>query len=233
MTKPSSKPEWATDGAALLADPGVPKRHAGFLVDEAPPAHWFNWLFKNIGDWIDFFDLRGANDELTYAAPRSHTRVFSPQGGMAGREDADHSFGAGMTGSVAMYQTQAATSGISWTKQLHLPEGSVITGWRSMVVVDVNNAASSPEISVQLRKCTPDWDGPSSGAPGFPIGSTSLKHIGSNSMTVRGQAGLSEVVLPGTKYFLEWSSVLINVALTHVIEAYELTWTETRATGNF
>lgn len=46
MTKPTTKLEFATDGGALLLDPGAPKRHAGFDVDEALPAHWLNWISR-------------------------------------------------------------------------------------------------------------------------------------------------------------------------------------------
>jgi len=56
MSKPSTKPEFATDGGALIGDPGAGKRHAGFIVDEAIPAHWLNWLHNNESKWIDYLD---------------------------------------------------------------------------------------------------------------------------------------------------------------------------------
>jgi len=65
MTKPTTKPEFATDGSALLADPGIPKRHAGFVVDEAIPAHWLNWLLKNNSDWVEYLaNLNGEPEFL-------------------------------------------------------------------------------------------------------------------------------------------------------------------------
>lgn len=236
MSKPSTKLEFATDGGALLTDPGAAKRHAGFNVDEAIPAHWLNWLFKNVSEWIAFLNLSAADDELTYAAPRSHTRVFSPQGGTGGGLDIsnpnERDYGNAGAG-VRMQQTADSSGGLSWVKQIHLPEGSVITGWRSMVLVDFFSASGAASVDVQLRKRTPEWNGPSTGNPGSPIGSTTISHTGSNTLSVRGQSGLSETVLPGTQYYLEWTSALGGAALLHVIEAYELTWTETRATGNF
>ena len=234
MTKPASKPEFARDGEALVTDPGASKRHAGFLVDEAVPAHWLNWLLKNVSEWIEFFDLRGATDELTYATPRSHTRVFSPQGGTDSGADLSgtntHNYGNTGGGGVRMQQTSGATSGLSYSKPLNLAEGSVITGWRSMVLVDFFGTGGA-SVSVQLRKRAPDWNGPSPGADS-PVGAAHA-HTGSNATSVQGETGLSETVLPGTQYYLQWSSTVIGVALLHVIEAYELTWTETRATGNF
>ena len=65
MTKPSDKPEFATDGGALIADPGVAKRHVGFVVDEAVPAHWLNWLLNNNSDWIEYLaNLHGEAEFL-------------------------------------------------------------------------------------------------------------------------------------------------------------------------
>lgn len=78
MSKPSSKPEFATDVGALIADPGASKRHAGFLVDEAIPAHWLNWLFHNESDWIDYLDdlpndTDFTDEDFAWGGTHSHT----------------------------------------------------------------------------------------------------------------------------------------------------------------
>lgn len=131
-----------------------------------------------------------------------------------------------------MQQGAGAVIGLSYSKPLDLAEGSVITGWRSMVLVDFF-AAGSASVSVQLRKRTPAWSGSPSGGTDAPVGAAH-SHTGSNATSVQGETGLSETVLPGTQYYLQWfSTVTGGTGWLHVIEGYELTWTETRATGHF
>ncbi len=55
MPKPTDDVEFGTNGSALITDPGGTKKKLGFLVNEAPPAHWFNWLYRAYYNWIFFF----------------------------------------------------------------------------------------------------------------------------------------------------------------------------------
>lgn len=48
-TPPVRDPSFATDGGALLVDPGTAKQATGWLVDEAPSAHNFNFLDRDRG----------------------------------------------------------------------------------------------------------------------------------------------------------------------------------------
>lgn len=59
MAKPTSKPEWTVgnpDFATVTQEPSAAKKEAGWLPDERPPREFMNWLFNNMGDWIDYFE---------------------------------------------------------------------------------------------------------------------------------------------------------------------------------
>jgi hypothetical protein len=59
MAKPTSKPEWTVgnpDFATVTVEPSAAKKEAGWLPDERPPREFMNWLFNNMGEWIDFFE---------------------------------------------------------------------------------------------------------------------------------------------------------------------------------
>ena len=53
--KPSAKPEWATDGGALVTEPPSPKKAQGWIV-EKPPVRYWNWLLKFQYLWIDYLE---------------------------------------------------------------------------------------------------------------------------------------------------------------------------------
>ena len=57
--KPSSKPQWTVgnpDFGTITVEPSAGKKEAGWLPDERPPREFMNWLFFNIGEWIDYFE---------------------------------------------------------------------------------------------------------------------------------------------------------------------------------
>jgi hypothetical protein len=59
MAKPTSKPEWTVgnpDFGTVTVEPSAAKKEAGWLPDERPPREFMNWLFNNMGEWIDFFE---------------------------------------------------------------------------------------------------------------------------------------------------------------------------------
>lgn len=59
-TKPSSKPEWMTGiTGPEVVEPSAGKKADGWNADERPPREFFNWLFQNISDWIDYLDEVG------------------------------------------------------------------------------------------------------------------------------------------------------------------------------
>lgn len=55
--RPSSKPEWTYgNGDPVAVEPTAGKKLIGWLVNERPPFQWLNWLFKNLSEWVDYFD---------------------------------------------------------------------------------------------------------------------------------------------------------------------------------
>ena len=53
--KPSAKPEWATDGGALVLEPPSGKKTQGWIV-EKPPVRYWNWLLLKTYQWIDYLE---------------------------------------------------------------------------------------------------------------------------------------------------------------------------------
>ena len=74
MAKPTSKPEWTVgnqDFATVTVEPSAAKKEAGWFPDERPPREFMNWLFNNMGDWIDYFETEidsFANQSVIYDA---------------------------------------------------------------------------------------------------------------------------------------------------------------------
>jgi len=61
MAKPASKPDWTVGNpnfGLVTIEPSVQKKIDGWFADERPPHEFFNWLFFNIDEWIDYFDLQ-------------------------------------------------------------------------------------------------------------------------------------------------------------------------------
>lgn len=61
MAKPASKPNWTytnPDFPTVTIEPTVQKKINGWLADERPPHEFFNWLFFNISEWIDYLDIQ-------------------------------------------------------------------------------------------------------------------------------------------------------------------------------
>lgn len=58
-TKPTTFPTWATglSAPADIAEPDAPRKVLGFDVpNQKPPRKWVNWLFRRIGEWLEYFD---------------------------------------------------------------------------------------------------------------------------------------------------------------------------------
>lgn len=59
MAKPTAKPNWTVgnpDFATITVEPSNAKKLAGWLPDERPPREFMNWLFNNLGEWVDYFE---------------------------------------------------------------------------------------------------------------------------------------------------------------------------------
>ena len=56
-TKPTKRIlDWASGGTAT--DPGGSKEAAGWVVDERPPAFWWNWILQSFGDWLSYHETQ-------------------------------------------------------------------------------------------------------------------------------------------------------------------------------
>jgi len=70
MAKPSELPVWATDGAALVENPGTAKKEQGWAV-EKPNVKFMNYILNLIYQWIVHFDTEVdavAAQQLNYDA---------------------------------------------------------------------------------------------------------------------------------------------------------------------
>lgn len=60
MAKPTSKPDWTVgnvDFATVTQEPTALKKQAGWLPNEKPPREFMNWLFYNLHEWIEYFEV--------------------------------------------------------------------------------------------------------------------------------------------------------------------------------
>jgi hypothetical protein len=55
MPAPIKYPDWATDGTNTV-EPPAGKVAAGWLPAEQPPAGWFNWWQRNVGEWTRWLE---------------------------------------------------------------------------------------------------------------------------------------------------------------------------------
>ena len=59
MAKPSSKPAWTVGNPSfgtVTVEPSAGKKQNGWDIAERPARQFMNWLFFNIGEWIDYFE---------------------------------------------------------------------------------------------------------------------------------------------------------------------------------
>jgi len=60
-TKPTERIlDWASGGTTT--DPGGAKEAAGWVVDDRPPANWWNWILNSFGKWLTWAEA--SIDEL-------------------------------------------------------------------------------------------------------------------------------------------------------------------------
>ncbi len=66
MAKPTSKPNWTVgnpDFGTVTQEPTAGEKQTGWLPNQRPPREWMNWLFFNLGEWLDYFE--GVTDGLS------------------------------------------------------------------------------------------------------------------------------------------------------------------------
>ena len=65
-TKPTERIlDWASGGT--VTDPGAGKEATGWVIDDRPPANWWNWILSSFGNWLRWFESTGT--------PRAVVRV--------------------------------------------------------------------------------------------------------------------------------------------------------------
>ena len=70
MARPPNLKKWATDENSLVVEPSNSFKRLGFLVS-SPAVNFFNWLYKRLFDWIDFFENGSRNSSFIYHQYRS------------------------------------------------------------------------------------------------------------------------------------------------------------------
>lgn len=108
MPKPSTLPEWATDGDAQVVEPTSGKKAIGWVPREHPPAQYLNWWQRLVYEWIEWLD-----GERSMVIPAADA---CPEGG-----DANWSFTGG-------FWTALGTSQ-SLHFPIRLPVGARVTGY--------------------------------------------------------------------------------------------------------
>lgn len=53
MEKPTSKPAWTS---ANISEPSATLKATGWVSGDKPYAEHFNWLIKNLSDWVEYLD---------------------------------------------------------------------------------------------------------------------------------------------------------------------------------
>ncbi len=88
MSKPTSKPDWTDGASSKVSEPSGSKKLQGWLKEEPPPFNFFNWVFYNISQWINFLGgqeqynviISSDPDEADYASLAAYI-ADSPQAG--------------------------------------------------------------------------------------------------------------------------------------------------------
>lgn len=72
MAKPSETVAWAESGTAV--EPSGAKKAAGWLPGEQPPAEFFNWILKFLGQWTSYLNGLESTEALTWALSQIFNR---------------------------------------------------------------------------------------------------------------------------------------------------------------
>jgi hypothetical protein len=65
-------PSWATGASVEMEEPDSGEKAAGWVHDQKPPAHWFNWIKNLLYQWVKFFeDNSWENGECNLIFPDS------------------------------------------------------------------------------------------------------------------------------------------------------------------
>ncbi len=81
-TKPTPRiPVWASGG--VTTDPGAGKESTGWVVDERPPANWWNWVWNAMGQWLTWAETSIDDLEAKPTIQCAATITTGPSPGIA------------------------------------------------------------------------------------------------------------------------------------------------------
>ena len=75
--KPTSLAEWATMMQALVSEPPDSFKQLGFTTSQ-PTVNHFNWVFKNLYEWVCFLDSQAGGGFLYHEHDTSRPRIHIP-----------------------------------------------------------------------------------------------------------------------------------------------------------
>jgi hypothetical protein len=55
---PTDNTQWATDGAAEIAEPSLGQKQDGWDVSDKPPAGWLNWWMRAVYRWVFYYGTK-------------------------------------------------------------------------------------------------------------------------------------------------------------------------------
>lgn len=158
MSKPTHDPTWATDTGASITDPGSTKQADGWVADERPPAHYFNWWMNLIGDYVDFFrGFLDSNEEHTYSSAKSRTVRLSPVNGWAYGPTPEWSLQSnGLDSEIPAAWSESDFGRLAFDLSAHLPTDATLTRVRALVHPGTAGS-SGEEMELRVRHYFNDW----------------------------------------------------------------------------
>lgn len=149
-TRPTDKPEWSTSGTNT--DPGAVKKAAGWLPSEKPPAQWWNWIWNNTYQWVDWLDqemetlrARFVSDEVVYPTPKTRTIAIPPRAQIVGSW-------IGVFGESCSVETSTNQAVLVVDLGAHVPSECVITDVEVILTPGAARATVSARMSVEIEK---------------------------------------------------------------------------------
>lgn len=251
-TKPSALPLWASDtnfstgpesGTPVKVEPSTGAKQQGWVPGQPWRGPRMNWWQNLVYQWTQYLDDLAAQNfawtgthssvnEITYASAKTRTltRAF---GGVGPGDATGGQLEHGPLGNGSVYLRRVASSVLApaWQEPLDLPVGAIITGWKTLVTTDTSSVGAGT-VDFALYKRSVDFVTPAVGSE--TVVGTAGTHSGTNALTAVTKTGLSETVVAGTQYFLRGLQAGSSGSdLFFQLHGYEITFTETRATGHY
>ncbi len=205
--------------------------YAGITANESPDevgaSQYLDALTDADWQWTGDVDLAGASNELGYASARTRTitRLFGCGGGGLQRSDdglGNVSISAVDPSGVLSLVGFSGTAVPNWMERLDLPIGAVVTNIK--IAANVGAGVGAGMAATFYKRA----DNFTTGADGTPAS------IDTDSTSSAGDVVLSldaaETIAAGSVYYLRLAGAN---EITSVAYSYQVTFTETRATGHY